>query len=70
MRNLPEGVELELLRGVPAEEIVAAAEAHHADLVVLGWSQRLSAGRAPTVRRALVEGSVPVMLLGTGTEAR
>ncbi|ATL69319.1 hypothetical protein CRH09_27220 [Nocardia terpenica] len=34
-----------------------------ADLIILGWSQRLEPGHAPTVRRTVTEATVPVMLI-------
>jgi nucleotide-binding universal stress UspA family protein len=49
--------------GVPAEEIVAAVAETGADLLVLGWSQDLSLGRARVVRTALLESRRPVLLL-------
>ena len=63
-RHLPVGVSLDLRRGRPAEEVLAAAEAAGAGLVVLGWSRRTDGGSARTVR-LLVGGQVPVMLVGT-----
>ena len=49
--------------GAPGEHVVSAAEAERADLIVLGWSQKLSTGRAGTVRQAILTSSVPVMLV-------
>lgn len=63
-RHLPLGVSLDLRRGRPAEEVLAAAEAAGAGLVVLGWSRRTEGGSARTVR-LLVGSQVPVMLVGT-----
>ena len=39
------------------------AMAEHADLIALGWSQNLSAGRAHTIRVALANSPIPVLLL-------
>jgi nucleotide-binding universal stress UspA family protein len=49
--------------GVPADEIVAAVMDAQADLLILGWSQDLSPGRARVVRLALLESRRPVLLL-------
>jgi nucleotide-binding universal stress UspA family protein len=65
-RHLPAGVRLALRRGSPAEEVLAESELTDADLLLLGWAQLLTPGRAALVRRALA-GRVPVMLVGTGS---
>ena len=39
------------------------AGAEQADMIALAWSQRLDPGRAPIVRRAILEAAVPVMLV-------
>ena len=57
------GVRLEVRAGAPEENVVDVAEGLGADLITLGWSQRLDNGRARTVRRAVVEARVPVMLV-------
>lgn len=67
-RNLPDAVELDLRSGRPAEEVLAEAERAGVDLIVLGWGQNLSAGRAATVRHALTHGRVPVLLVHCGDE--
>lgn len=67
-RNLPDGVALDLRRGRPAEEVLAEAEQAGVDLIILGWGQDLSAGRAATVRHALMHGRVPVLLVRTPVE--
>src|SRR5665647_2608832 len=51
--------------GAPADRILAAARDDEADLVVLGWSQALSPGRAHVVREALAHSPVPVLLVPT-----
>lgn len=56
---------LDLRRGTPAAEVLQTVERSGADLVLLGWSQDLRPGHAPVVRR-LLEGSVPVLLVGSG----
>jgi nucleotide-binding universal stress UspA family protein len=68
-RNLPAGVELDLRSGRPAEEVVAEAERDDVDLIIIGWGQDLGAGRAATVRHALTQGRVPVLLVRCGEEA-
>jgi nucleotide-binding universal stress UspA family protein len=55
--------QLRLHVGVPADEIVAAVMDAEADLLILGWSQDLSLGRARVVRTALLESRRPVLLL-------
>jgi hypothetical protein len=62
-RNLPAGDRLHLRHGRPSEEIIAASETTGSDLILLGWSQRISGDRARVVRLAL-EGKVPLMLVG------
>ena len=59
------GAQLRLRSGIPGEEVVSVAAAEHADLIVLGWSQHLDAGRARTVRRTVREAGMPVMLVPT-----
>jgi nucleotide-binding universal stress UspA family protein len=49
--------------GRPEAEIVRAADETNADLVALGWAQRLAAGRAPIVRELLERGRIPVLLI-------
>lgn len=50
-------------RGDAADRIVELVRADDVDLVLLGWSQDLSAGRAPVVRRVLERCSTPVVLV-------
>jgi hypothetical protein len=57
------GARLELRSGAAAEHVLKVAGAEKADLIALAWSQRLGGGRAPIVRRAIVEAAVPVMLV-------
>ncbi|HEU5036640.1 MAG TPA: universal stress protein [Nocardioides sp.] len=65
-RYLPESVHLDLRRGLPADQVLAAAERAGVDLIVLGWNQRLDEGRAAIVRQAFTGGRVPVLLVPTG----
>ena len=58
-----EDVRLETRVGRRDEEILRAAEEVEADLIALGWSQELAAGRAPVVRSVLKRGRVPVLLV-------
>lgn len=51
-----------LRSGVAGDNIVDVA-AEEADLIVLGWSQRLEPGRAQIVRNAVATATVPVMLV-------
>jgi len=68
-RNLPAARDLGLRRGEPAEEILAAAAASRIDLLLLGWSQSLVAGKAQIVRECLLHGSLPVLLVCTTERA-
>jgi nucleotide-binding universal stress UspA family protein len=45
------------------EEIIRVANETNADLVAIGWAQRLAAGRAPIVRALLERGRTPVLLI-------
>ncbi|GAB0105096.1 hypothetical protein JMUB6875_40740 [Nocardia sp. JMUB6875] len=59
---LPESCRTLTLRsGAPGEHILDVA-AGHADLIVLGWSQRLLPDRARVVRHLLAAAPVPVLL--------
>lgn len=49
--------------GLAADHIVAVANDLEADLIALGWSQSLVAGRAQVVRETLAHSAVPVMLI-------
>jgi nucleotide-binding universal stress UspA family protein len=64
------GVRLQLRTGAPGEQVVTVAERERVDLIVLGWSQRLSPARAATVRRVISEAHVPVMLMPASAEVR
>ena len=57
------GARLELRTGVAGERVLDVAEAEGADMIALGWSQQLDPGRARTVRRAVLDAVVPVMLV-------
>jgi nucleotide-binding universal stress UspA family protein len=67
-RYCPRGlrsVRLALRVGSPEAAILAAAEETGADLVVLGWNQRLVPGRAAVVRALLEHGTFPLLLIPT-----
>jgi nucleotide-binding universal stress UspA family protein len=49
--------------GVREEQVLLAADEYDVDILALGWSQRLAAGRAPVVRAALERGRVPILLI-------
>ncbi|HEX6197124.1 MAG TPA: universal stress protein [Jiangellaceae bacterium] len=61
------GARLTLRSGAPDEQVVDVATEEHADLITLGWSQRLASGRAQTVRRTIADSLVPVMLVPLGS---
>jgi nucleotide-binding universal stress UspA family protein len=56
-------ITLELRVGRREEEILAVAAETQSQLIALGWSQELAAGRAPVVRQVLERGRVPLMLV-------
>jgi hypothetical protein len=58
-----ESAELELRRGRPAEEVLAALRKGRTDLLLLAWGRRLGPHRARVVRGSLTSGRVPVMLV-------
>ena len=65
-RYCPWGVDdvrLEIRFGRRDQQILLAAEESGADLVALGWSQELAAGRAPVVRALLEHGRIPILLI-------
>ncbi|HSP20123.1 MAG TPA: universal stress protein, partial [Myxococcaceae bacterium] len=57
------GVRLHLRSGVPGEQLVSVAAEERVHLIALGWSQRLDADRAATVRWVLRDARVPVLLM-------
>lgn len=54
---------LVLRAGTPGRNLVEVADEQSADLIVVGWSQDLSPGRAEVVRRLLADTDVPVLLV-------
>ena len=63
-RNLAEhGAILEVRAGRPEHEVRSAAVGVGADLLLMGWSQHVEPERAATVRSAVAEGTVPVLLV-------
>jgi nucleotide-binding universal stress UspA family protein len=58
-----ETISFESRVGRPDELIARAAGTTGADLVALGWSQELAAGRAPVVRAVLERARVPLLLV-------
>lgn len=68
LRHLPDAVTLDLRSGRPADEVLAQAEQDGVDLIIIGWGQNLSAGRAETVRHALTNGQAPVLLVSNAQE--
>lgn len=61
---------LRLRVGQAGTEVLAAAVQEGADLIVLGWRQDLSAGRAAVVRSTLLRATVPVLRIPRQREAR
>lgn len=64
------GVRLELRSGTAADHVLDVAAQEGADLIALGWAQRLDKGRAHTVRQAIAAALVPVMLVPAAPGAR
>lgn len=58
-------VDLHLRRGAAPESIVELAATEDIDLIVLTWSQDMTAGRAAVVQTALGQSHVPVLLVPT-----
>jgi len=52
-----------LRAGTPGRNVLEVAGTEAADLIVLGWSQDLSPGRAEVVRLLLADADVPVLLV-------
>jgi nucleotide-binding universal stress UspA family protein len=64
-RNCPQSVDVavELRIGHPHQRVLEVARETQADLIILGWAQDFSPGRAATVRKTLADSIVPVLLL-------
>ena len=56
---------LELRVGVPADEILVAADAEHPDLIALGWPSQADAGHGTVARTVLERSHVPMLLVAT-----
>jgi nucleotide-binding universal stress UspA family protein len=56
-------VRLERRSGDREDLVRLVAEESQSDLIVLGWAQQLSEGRAPVVRATLERSKIPVMLI-------
>jgi nucleotide-binding universal stress UspA family protein len=59
----PVNARIELRSGIPGDHVVKVATDERIDLITLGWSQCLDAGRARTVRKTVDEAGIPVMLV-------
>lgn len=59
----PSAVSLQVLTGTAAVRVMDVAMASRAELLVLGWSQDFSPGRAGVVRHALETSAIPVLLV-------
>jgi hypothetical protein len=59
-------VRLEVRTGTPAQHVLAVAGQVGAGGILLGWGQRLDAGRAALVRSVLEESRIPVILMPVG----
>lgn len=57
------GARLELRSGNPGEQILDVAASEHADLIALGWTQNVTAGRALTLRATVEHAGTPVLML-------
>lgn len=61
-------VQLERRAGKREEVLPLVADELQSDLIVLGWAQQLSHGRAPVVRAVLERSKIPVMLIPVSVE--
>ena len=66
----PRNARVELRSGSPGEHVVAVAADEAVDLVALAWSRRLEPERARTVRAAVLEAAMPVLLVPIGARDR
>src|ERR1035437_9212493 len=64
------GGRLELRTGAAGEHVLDVAAAERAHIIALGWSQQLDPGRARTVRRAVLDAVIPVMLVPMAPDGR
>lgn len=55
--------------GSPGQSVISLAIAEDVDMIVIGWSQQLSTGRAQVVAEVLAQSCVPVMLVPVGTRS-
>lgn len=65
----PDAARLEVRVGPPGRHVLEVARDVRADLLVLGWSQDLSPGRAKVVREAIERGTVPTLLVPVAVTA-
>lgn len=65
----PERVRLEVRVGVPGHHVLQVTRELEADLIALGWSQRLGRGHAAVVREVLERSPVPVLLVPVSSKA-
>jgi len=67
-RHIPtphDRVSLQRQLGLPADDTIAVAHEHSADLIVLAWSQNLEPGHAHVVSQTLAHSDIPVLLIPT-----
>lgn len=57
------GVQLQWRTGKPAEGVLEVARNEDVDLIAVGWRQHLEPGRARTLRSAVAESPVPVLIV-------
>jgi nucleotide-binding universal stress UspA family protein len=62
-RYCPGATQIELRTGSVGSQVEAACRDEDADLIVLSWSQDISAGHAAVIRDVLSHAAVPVLLL-------
>jgi nucleotide-binding universal stress UspA family protein len=68
--SAPSRLRLRLGVGQAGDEVLSVAAQEGVDLIVLGWRQDLSAGRAAVVRSTILRATVPVLLIPTQRGAR
>ena len=64
-RHAAPGLDIVLRAGRPGEQLLDVVAATEPDLVVLGWAQDLTSGRARTIRALLTSSPVPLLLVPT-----
>ena len=62
-KHMPQADNIEMHTGAVTPRVIETAHEQQADLIVLGWSQSVSDGRARVVREVLGASDIPVLLV-------